>query len=234
MTVNKEISIFVDESGSFAPMDADPNSPYYLLCMLFHNQSDSITAETANLDEALAHLGIPLNCAVHAGPLIRREAEYQNLTREHRIGIFRRMMIFLQKVNIRYRCFQLYKRYNTKQDAIHDVLLQSLVDFLIKNRQEFNESSSIKIYYDDGQAQIKQLLKEAFLIFQSKVKFVPDVSPTKYRLFQVADVACTIELIAAKLSNERKMSLSEFRFFGGPKNFLKNYLKPLRRKIWSS
>ena len=26
----KEISVFVDESGSFSPLEADPESPYYL------------------------------------------------------------------------------------------------------------------------------------------------------------------------------------------------------------
>lgn len=232
MAEKKEISVFVDESGSFAPVDADPNSPYYLLCMVFHNQADSLSEASATLSSALSRFGLPSNHAVHAGPLVRREDEYANMTRQQRIGVFRRMVIFLQKVNFKYRCFQLYKKFNTRQGAIHDVLLQSFVDFLIVHRDDFNACGNIRIYYDGGQTQVSQLLKEAFLIFQSKVDFAPDVSPAKYRLCQVADIACTLELVAVKLDNGGEMTISEDRFFGGRKNFLKNYLKPLRRKLW--
>ena len=74
------------------------------------------------------------------------------------------------------------------------------------------------------------LLKEAFTIFSSKVEFISGVSPSRYRLFQAADVICTLELVKAKLSNNGKMTDSEDRFFGGVKNFKKNYLKLLSRK----
>ena len=50
--MTKEISIFVDESGSFSPAGADLHSPYYILCMVFHDQSDDISSELAQLREA--------------------------------------------------------------------------------------------------------------------------------------------------------------------------------------
>lgn len=228
----KEISVFVDESGSFAPLEADPVSPYYLLCMVFHNQEDDISAEVERLSDTLQAIGLNRDHAIHAGPLIRREDEYANMPREQRIGIFRRMMVFLQKAEFKYRCFRMSKKYNSKQDAIHDVLLQDLLDFLITHREDFNACDRIKIYYDNGQLQVTSLLKEAFAIFSSKVQFVPEVSPSRYRLFQVADVACTLELVAAKLNDTGTISPSEDRFFGGIKNLKKNYLKPLSRKLW--
>ena len=54
----KEISVFVDESGSFAPLEADPISPYYLLCMVFHNQEDDISVEAKRLSDALQTIGL--------------------------------------------------------------------------------------------------------------------------------------------------------------------------------
>ena len=228
----KEISVFVDESGSFSPAEADPCSPYYLLCMVFHNQSDDILPEIDNLNSALVGMGLPLNHAVHAGPLIRREDEYAMMPRQVRIGIFRRMMVFIQKSSFTYKCFKLYKPYNTKKNAIHDVLLQDLVGFLMRHNDDFNGCAHIKIYYDNGQAQVTSLLKEAFAIYSSKVEFVSGVSPSRYRLFQAADVICTLELVKTKLMERGIMTESESRFFGGEKNFRKNYLKPLFRKVY--
>jgi len=56
--------------------------------------------------------------------------------------------------------------------------------------------------------------------------------PSKYRLFQVADAICTLELVKAKLSDTGKLTHSEERFFGGEKFLRKVYLKPVERKEW--
>lgn len=66
----KELSIFVDESGDFGEYQS--HSPYYVVTMLFHDQSADISKETARLDEQLALLSYA-NVAVHTEPLIRRE-----------------------------------------------------------------------------------------------------------------------------------------------------------------
>ena len=231
--MTKEISVFVDESGSFAPIDTDLHSPYYLLCMVFHDQADDIASEVKELESTFVQMGFQPDHTVHAGPLIRREDEYANMQREQRIRIFRRMMIFIQKAKFRYRCFKLFKPYNSKSDAIHDVLLQDIVSFLIENNSEFNRCERIKVYYGNGQTQVTALLKEAFSIYSSKMEFVSGVSPTRYRLFQAADVICTLELVKAKLLENGTMTESEDRFFGGVKNLKKNYLKLLERKRWN-
>jgi hypothetical protein len=100
----------------------------------------------------------------------------------------------------------------------------------VSHREDFNAAEKIKVYYDNGQAQVSALLKEAFAIYSAKVEFAADVHPSKYRLFQAADVICTLELAKAKLIANGSISESEDRFFGGIKNFKKNYLKPLSRK----
>ncbi len=152
------------------------------------------------------------------------------MPRELRIRIFRRMMLFIQKANFKYKCFKLFKPYNSGDGAIHDTLLQDIVDFLISRRSDFNTCEKLKVYYDNGQAQVTALLREAFTIYSSKVEFSADVHPSRYRLFQAADVICTLELVKAKLMDNGLISESEERFFGGIKNLKKNYLNPLSRK----
>ena len=226
----KEISIFVDESGGFVPLCEDPIAPYYLLCMVFHDQEVDLSGDIERLEASLQAMGLPRDHCVHAGPLIRREQEYSLMSREERRGIFQRMLTFLRRANISYACFKINKRNNTRQNAIHDSLLRQIVGFLLIHSLEFDNYDRLKVYYDNGQAQIKELLKEAFAIYSSKTEFVPSVSPSRYRLFQVADLACTLELVRAKLEDAGIISKSENAFFGGIKMLRKGYLKPLARK----
>ena len=67
-------------------------------------------------------------------------------------------------------------------------------------------------------------------MFSSKTEFVPDVHPNAYRLFQAADLFCTLELAASKIE-AGEMSTSEKRFFGDVREFRRNILKQLRQKL---
>lgn len=226
----KEISVFVDESGSFVPERNHPASRYYLLCMVFHDQSIDVEPEIRLLEDSLSALGLERDHCVHAGPLIRREQGYAQMTREERRAIFQRMLVFFRRADISYKCFKIDKHLNTKDGAIHDSLLRQIVSFFVKHNDLFDGYDKLKVYYDDGQAQVTSLLKEAFAIYSSKTEFVAEVSPHKYRLFQAADLACTLELVKTKLEVEGAISGSEHAFFGGEKVFRKGYMKPIERK----
>ena len=56
------------------------------------------------------------------------------------------------------------------------------------------------------------------------------VKPVNYKLFQIADLICTIELLAIKAENN-SFSHSELDFFNNVRDFKKNFLKPLRKKM---
>ncbi len=51
MKKTKELSIFIDESGDFG--DYDPKSPYYIIGMVVHDQSEDISQAVAGLDARL-------------------------------------------------------------------------------------------------------------------------------------------------------------------------------------
>lgn len=69
-------------------------------------------------------------------------------------------------------------------------------------------------------------------VFTSLLSYVEfrTVKPSEYKLFQAADFACTIELLAEKAS-QNQFAKSEIRFFGTISSFKKDFLKPFRKKL---
>ena len=223
-----DISVFVDESGSFD--SDDESSRFYLICLVIHDQRENIADLVTALEDAFAALGMEADHCVHAGPLIRREGEYVGLRRDERRRIMARMMAFIRRVPFTYKSFALDKKFISGDAAIHDFLLQHIVRFLIDKADVLNGFDRLKVYYDNGQRQIKNLLKEAFSIYAAKTVFVDGVHPKEYRLFQVADVLCTLELIRCKLQAGGKLNKSEYEFFNGFQNLNRNYFKVINRK----
>ena len=56
------------------------------------------------------------------------------------------------------------------------------------------------------------------------------VIPSDYRLFQIADLVCTLQLLEFKCDNHT-LSNSEKRFFKSERVLKKNYIKPLKQKM---
>lgn len=56
--------------------------------------------------------------------------------------------------------------------------------------------------------------------------------PVDYKLFQIADLICTMELLAQK-AECNSFTRSEIDFFGSIRDFKKNYLKHIKKKILS-
>ena len=65
-----ELSIFVDELGDFGKYDT--KSPYYIVVLVFHNQSISIGDEIDKFNNYLEEIGYK-DIMIHTGPIIRQE-----------------------------------------------------------------------------------------------------------------------------------------------------------------
>jgi hypothetical protein len=102
-----ELSIFCDESGDGGSYEA--HSPYYIVTLVFHNQAEELDDKIRAFDNTIKLLGVN-GKAVHTGPLIRRENEYRNTDRSERIKIFRSILTFFRKADIRYETFVVEKR----------------------------------------------------------------------------------------------------------------------------
>ena len=51
----RELSIFCDESGDFGPYDH--RCPYYIVALVFHDQSSAIDDETKLIENKVLYLG---------------------------------------------------------------------------------------------------------------------------------------------------------------------------------
>ena len=71
-----KISVFVDESGDFG--EYEKHSPYYIVTMVFQDQSKDIGQDIIKLDRELKNLGYN-NPVIYTEPLIRKEEDYTNL-----------------------------------------------------------------------------------------------------------------------------------------------------------
>lgn len=56
------------------------------------------------------------------------------------------------------------------------------------------------------------------------------MKPVDYKLFQIADLICTMELLAEK-ADTNSFSRSEMEFFDNIRDFKKNYLKHIKKKL---
>ncbi len=222
------MSVFVDESGNFHHPDLE--SRFYIVGMVFHDQAVDIAAEIARLERSDSEIGLQGHC-FHAGPLIRREKNYSMLSRELRGRIFSRMMTFARRVDYRYHCLSVDKKFIDSADQILVRLKTDLADFIEKRREFMASLEHLKIYYDCGQSPVTHMLHEVFENGLGRdVEFANNVKPSRYRMFQLADLICTLHLIELKLRAGVKLSKSENQFFGGPRMFHHNILRYIKAK----
>ena len=144
---------------------------------------------------------------------------------------FSRMMAFARRVKFRYHCLFVDKNYVASLDQISRQLENDFNAFLDRCSLLTDSFGRLKVYYDYGQSPVTNLLEKTLSTrFGSRIEFATDVKPYRYKLFQVADLVCTLTLIERKLEAGLPMTRSEMRFFGGPRDFKRNILKKIKPK----
>lgn len=156
----KELSIFIDESGDFGKYSH--HSPYYIITMIMHDQSNDIEKSIQFLEHELTMLGYPDHC-VHTGPIIRQEEDYKNIDLKTRRRIFNKMVAFFRQLNITYKTFYIEKRKINELEEATEKLSKQITQFIKDNYSEFLSYSLIKIYYDNGQIEVNKILKTVLL-----------------------------------------------------------------------
>ena len=224
----KTLSVFVDESGIWN--ESESSSRYYIVALVMHDQSIDISQAIASLDRDIASLGV-VNLCFHAAPIIRGNGTFEILSAELRRKIFSRMMGFVRKVDFKYHCLWVDKHYCDSTEQLTERLDRQLRSFLDATKSTVGGFSKIKVYYDCGQPSITQLLRKGFDDLGNPcVEFAQSVTPRRYKLFQVADLVCTLRLLEIKLENEGRLAPIEFSFFGGIKSFKHSILRRIKSK----
>ena len=222
----KELSIFVDESGDFGAFEQ--HAPYYIITMVFHNQSNDISPNISILNNALKQIGYGGEQAVHTEPLIRREPPYQYFQPNERRAIFSKLYYFTLNCDIKYKSFVFRKAEYENSFKLEARMARDLSRFIKENLEYFQSFERVILYYDNGQHELNRILNTV-LATQLADYDVRKVIPNEYRLFQVADLICTLELLKAKIEHG-KLSNSEERIFHSKRDLKKDFLKGLCKK----
>ena len=222
----KVLSVFVDESGKF--QFPDPQSRFYIVGMVLHDQSFDAAGLIARLEADWLRMGLSDFC-FHAGPLVRKEKGYRYMPREQRTAIFARMMLFARQMQFAYHCLVVDKKFVTSAEQIVERLRQQLTEFLSSETLSVDTFDVLKVYYDSGQAPVSRLLHDTFeLWLGAKVEFAVSVKPENYKLFQLADLICFLKLVESKLAVGVQLTQSESRFFRGPRIFKHDILRRIK------
>ena len=219
-----EISIFVDESGG-----QDGHSKYYVLTLVFHDQSLSIEEQLYEHKRGLAIRGFA-DIPFHAGPILTGHDDYEHMDFKTRKSYFTLFFMDIQKLPITYQTF-LYKRKEVGGSTqLATKMKRDVITLLFDNLEFFQSYDKVKIYYDNGQEIVAHALRGAveYALSKESVLF-RKTNAADFMLAQAADMLCTLELTAEKYRN-KEATRSDIKMFGNAHAFKNNYMKAIKRK----
>lgn len=222
----KELSIFVDESGDFG--EFEKHAPYYIVTMVFHDQTVDISDKLKKLKNSLEQMGYGDEQAIHTEPLIRREKPYQYFQPNERRAIFSKLYYFTLNCDIKYKSFVFLKSEYENKFKLEARIARELSQFIRGNLAYFQGYEKVILYYDNGQHELNRILNTVLATELAEYD-VRKVLPSDYRLFQVADLICTLELLRIKMENGQ-LSSSEERMFHSKRDLKKDFLKGIKKK----
>lgn len=222
----KRLSVFVDEAGDFGPYDS--KCPCYIISMLFHNQETDISNAVSLLNQNLSYLGYENDFVIHTAPLIRREEMFSNLSPNERRNLFSKLFFFAQRVDFKYKTFVIEKKDVKTSFELQANIARTISRFFLEKSLYFHSFDQTVLYYDNGQHELAKVLNTVFAMifenFESKL-----VLPKDYKLFQVADLLCTLQSLSIKCENN-SLTKSELLLFHDRRSLLKQFIKPLKKK----
>lgn len=226
----KELSIFVDESGDFG--EYSTHSPYYVIALVLHDQEENLSNAIKVLDSELEKLNVQDFC-IHTEPLIRKEESYRNMDASERRTVLTKLFYFATKIDIKFMTF-VYEKKNFKESLQKDSLkleakiVKDMNLFIQCNKDYFERYNKVILYYDNGQKNITRILNTVLATNFNEYD-IRKVFPKDYKLFQVADLICTLELIKNKIEYNN-LSKSETLIFHSKKELRKDFIKKLWKK----
>lgn len=133
------------------------------------------------------------------------------------------MFHFFRKLDIKYTCVKIKKEEGSDVIAMTTKLAKEIANIIRWHKSFWNSFERVIVYYDNGQIELTKILTSVFSTLYAHVEF-RKVKPVDYKLFQVADLICTMELLSEKAA-VNSFSNSELEFFDNIRDFKKNYLK---------
>ena len=221
-----EASIFLDEPGSDGMKDR-----YYLLAIVLHNQADDIQKDIKLYEESLRARSLP-DIPFHASPLLNGHGNYEGMELADRKKLFSSFRVFFRHAPIRYYCIKAKTAEYDSAKALSAEMRKRIIDFIFDRLGFFQKFDIVKVYYDDGQKSIADAVRKAldYALSKESVVYRKTVSED-YRIAQIADYVCTMELTALKY-RDKMSTLTDEKFFGSWSQFKKGILKEMEKKTF--
>ncbi len=220
----KELSIFIDESG-----DVGCVSDFYLVGLVFHEQSFDIGGNICLYETALREHSLD-RTPFHFNPLINGNDDYRWKDIQRRKQQLHAFVTFFEHLPVTYKVLIYDKKMAKDFDGLAVAIERDLKIFLFDHLAYLQQFDSVKIYYDGGQSVVTKAVHRAIASCISREAIVyKDAVAGRYRLSQVADYVCGIELTNLKFERHLE-TRTDAAFFGAFGNFKKNFLKKLRKK----
>lgn len=196
--------------------------------MILHDQAMDISEQVQNLNFKVRSLGYDEKSAIHTAPLIRREQTYANESPNKRRALFASLFFFTMRCPIRYRTFVFEKRLFEDAFSLEGRMAKELSSFIRDNLTFFQKFNDVVLYYDNGQTELNRILNFALSTELSTYSY-RKVLPINYKLFQAADLICTLKLLDLKCEHG-ELSRSEQLMFHSKRELRKQFIKPLQKK----
>lgn len=221
----RELSVFVDESD-----DLGGESKYYLLALVFHDQADDLGRTIRLYEGDLAVRGLE-DVPLHLSPLLRGNDAYAAMEPKRRAAYLASFGTFVQHSPFTYHVFVYRKSEFRDRASLGARMRRDLVEFLFDHIERLQGFDLVKIYYDDGQALVTRALHDGFEYALAREAVIyRDARPDGYRMLQVADYACGVELAALRYDAHEENATDRL-FFGTRRDFVKTFLRKLRKHL---
>ena len=221
----KELSIFIDESGSFGTPVALPE--YYIVTMVFHDQTNNISNDINIFEKSLIDSGFNIDY-IHTSPIIRGNDIFNVYSLDERRKMLYKTLNFYMHCNIKHSSIIIDRKEAFDVVELSGKLAKQLSKLIKENINYFESFDKVIVYYDFGQSGISALLNATFSILLDNVEFRKALQ-SDYRLLQVADFISYIELLRIKKS-ANVLGTFEKKFFYKPQELNKVFIKAIDKK----
>ena len=194
----KELSIFIDESGDFGVATKFPS--YYLTTFILHEQNKDISNQIEQLEKRIRSNNFAIEY-LHAMPIIRGESVFKKYSISDRRKMLYCMLNFTMSCPITHFTVSINRKIAADKVALSGKLSKEISAFIDKNYSYLIQFDQIIVYYDNGQTELSSILNAIFSAHISNVVF-RTAMPQNYKLLQVADFICSIELLAKKKNTD--------------------------------
>ena len=141
---------------------------------------------------------------------------------------FTKLFYFTIKSDIQYKTFVFEKKQFDNTLKLEGKMAKEMSFFIRSNLGFFQSFDNVILYYDNGQHELNRILN-AVLSTELSHYDIRKVLPKDYKLFQAADLICTLQLLSLK--RERKeLSNSELLLFHNERELNKQFIKPIMKK----